>query len=128
MKLGLLACAAAAVALGAGCDDSRDLRLINGKFVTMDQKNTVVSEVTIQEGRFATVGKTGNLKLNPCTKTIDVRGRTVVPGLIDNHNHIVLLGMRPGHDIRLETAASVAEVQAMLKARAKNVPAGAFIT
>ena len=67
-------------------------------------------------------------KLNPCTKVINLRGRTAVPGIIDNHNHIVLLGMRPGHDIRIETAASIAEVQALLKARAKTVPAGAFIT
>jgi hypothetical protein len=51
-----------------------------------------------------------------------------VPGLIDNHNHIVLLGMRPGYDIRLETATSIAELQAMLKAKAKTVPAGSFIT
>jgi predicted amidohydrolase YtcJ len=114
--------------MGAACDDARDLRLINGKIATMDKNNNIVSEVTIQDGRFAAVGKTANLKLNPCTKTIDLHGRAAVPGLIDNHNHIVLLGMRPGYDIRLETAASIADVQAAIKARAKNVPPGAFIT
>ena len=36
--------------------------------------------------------------------------------------------MRPGHDIRLETPASIAELQDMLRARAKTVPAGEFIT
>ena len=40
----------------------------------------------------------------------------------------MLLGIRPGHDTRLETAASIADVQAALKARAKTVPAGEFIT
>src|SRR5215203_5280239 len=59
-------------------------------------------------------------RLSPCTRTIDLRGRTAVPGLIDNHNHIVLLGMRPGYDTRLESAASMADVQATLKARAKG--------
>jgi len=44
------------------------------------------------------VGKAANQKLSPCTKTINLGGRTVVPGLIDNHNHIVLLGMRPGEE------------------------------
>src|SRR5439155_26815460 len=63
-----------------------------------------------------------------CTKVIDLRGRTAVPGLIDNHNHIVLLGLRPGFDTRLETASSIAEVQAAIKMRAKTVPAGGFIT
>src|SRR5579862_2812115 len=84
------------------CANARDLRLSNGHFHTFDAKNTVASEVTIQNGRFAAVGPARALKLNPCTKVIDLKGRTVVPGLIDNHNHIVLLGMRPGYDIRLE--------------------------
>ena len=110
------------------CSASRDLRLTNGRIYTMDSKNSIVNEVTIQDGRFAAVGPLGNLKLSPCTKTINLRGRTVVPGLIDNHNHIVLFGMRPGHDVRIETAASIADVQAILRERAKTVPAGQFIT
>jgi hypothetical protein len=57
-----------------------------------------------------------------------LRGRTVVPGLIDNHNHIVLLGIRPGYHTPLENAGSIAEIQAVIRARAKSVPAGAFIT
>jgi predicted amidohydrolase YtcJ len=52
----------------------------------------------------------------------------VVPGLIDNHNHFVLLANRPGHDTRLETAGSIAEAQAALQARIATIPAGAWIT
>lgn len=112
----------------AACADARDLRLINGRIVTMDARNSIVSEVTIQDGRFAAVGPARNLKLTPCTRTVNLGGRTVVPGLIDNHNHIVLLGLRPGHDVRLEIASSIGEVQAAIKARAARVPAGEFIT
>ncbi len=111
-------------ALAADCSDSRDLRLVNGKIVTMDARNSIVSSVTIQNGRFDFSGG----KLSPCTKTINLHGRTAVPGLIDNHNHIVLLGLRPGYDTRLDTAASIADVQAAIAARAKSVPAGKFIT
>src|SRR6476646_9781397 len=110
------------------CTGSRDLHLTNGKIVTLDKANTVVSEVIIQDGKFTAVGKIGDTRTSPCTRTINLRGRMVVPGLIDNHNHIVLLGMRPGYDIRLETAASIADIQAILKAKAKTVPAGSFIT
>jgi len=110
------------------CDGSRDLHLTNGKIMTLDRQNTVVSEVTIQNGRFTAVGRTGDTRTGPCTKTINLRGRTVTPGLIDNHNHIVLLGIRPGHDTRLETAASIKDVQTAIAARAKSVPAGEFIT
>jgi predicted amidohydrolase YtcJ len=109
------------------CAGARDLRLVNGKIVTMDRRNTIVSEVTIQDGKVVAVGK-GSGRLSPCTKVIDLRGRTAVPGLIDNHNHIVLLGIRPGHDTRLETAASIADVQSAITARAKTVPKGEFIT
>jgi predicted amidohydrolase YtcJ len=110
------------------CSGARDLRLTNGKIVTMDRGNMTVSEVTIQDGRFTAVGARGGQRLSPCTREINLRGRTVVPGLIDNHNHIVLLGIRPGYHTPLEGAATIAEVQAILKARAKGVPAGAFIT
>jgi len=110
------------------CAGSRDLHLTNGKIVTLDRQNTVVSDLIIQDGKFTAVGKNGDTRTSPCTRNINLGGRTGVPGLIDNHNHIVLLGMRPGYDIRLETATSIADIQSMLKAKAKTVPAGAFIT
>jgi predicted amidohydrolase YtcJ len=110
------------------CAGARDLRLTNGKIVTMDARGSTVSEVTIQDGRFTAVGPRGGQRLSPCTREINLRARTVVPGLIDNHNHIVLLGIRPGYHTPLESAASIADVQATIKARAKSVPAGRFIT
>ena len=110
------------------CSWSRDLRLVNGKIHTMDAQDRVVSEVTIQEGRFAYLGPLGNHKLNPCTKVIDLHGRTVVPGLIDNHNHFVLFSQRPGYDVMVETASNIPEAMAMLKERSRTVPAGAWVT
>ena len=110
------------------CAGARDLRLTNGKIVTMDARGSTVSEVTIQNGRFTAVGPRNNQRLGPCTREINLRGRTAVPGLIDNHNHIVLLGNRPGYHTPLESAFSIADVQATIKARATSVPSGAFIT
>ena len=110
------------------CAGARDLHLTNGRFRTMDPQGSMASEVTIQDGRFTAVGPRGNQRLSPCTKEINLRGRTVVPGLIDNHNHIVLLGIRPGYHTPLEGAASIAEVQGISTARANVVPAGGFIT
>jgi predicted amidohydrolase YtcJ len=122
--LALALVSAATLTAADNCAGSRDLRLINGKIVTMDARNSVLRAVTIQNGRFDFSGA----KLSPCTKTIDLRGRTAVPGLIDNHNHIVLLGLRPGYDTRLETAADIKDVKAAIAARAKSVPPGKFIT
>jgi predicted amidohydrolase YtcJ len=126
MAIGLAVVCAdlATTAQAAGrCDGSRDLRIVNGRIHTMDAHDTIVSSATIREGKFV-----DGVEATPCTKVIDVKGRTVVPGLIDNHNHFVLLGMRPGHDTRLESAASIADVKAILAARTKTVAPGAWIT
>src|SRR5262249_35459662 len=127
-KIAVLCAACAAFSHAAGlCEGSRDLRFTNGHIVTMDSRSSIVNEVTIQDGKFDTVGP-GAKRLNLCTKTVDLHGRTAIPGLIDNHNHIILLGFRPGHDTRLELAGSIEEVQAAFRERARNVPAGEFLT
>lgn len=127
-----LACQTPAPEAPAGsldpCAGSRDLRLTNGNIVTMDGENSAVTEVAIQDGRFVSVGEGGAYGLSPCTREIDLGGRTAVPGLIDNHNHIVLLGIRPGYHTPLESAFSVSDIQDTIRARAANVPAGGFIT
>src|SRR4051794_15504773 len=69
-----------------------DVILINGKIHTMDAKNAIASAMAIKDGRFIEVAS-GRPDSHEGRKTrvIDLRGRTVVPGIIDNHNHIVLM-------------------------------------
>src|SRR2546426_7952819 len=109
-------------------DDAPDTVFINGKIHTMDDENTVVSAVSIRDGRFAEVGHASRGRHGPNTKVIDLRGRTVVPGIIDNHNHIVLMGNRPGYHTPLENAYSIADVQQTIGARRSVVPVGQWIT
>ncbi len=127
MLLAVLATAVPAVGQDA-CSWSRDLRLVNGKIHTLDLQDRVVSEVTIQEGRFAYIGPLGNRKVSPCTRVINLHGRVVVPGLIDNHNHFALFSQRPGYDVMVETATNLPQAMALLKERARTVPAGAWVT
>ena len=127
MKLTWLVAAALAastfVSLPARADDDDDrddgrcrhgkaLRLVNGKIHTMDSKDRVVSSVLMRNGRFLAVGNDARHGDDDCTRTINLRGRTAVPGIIDNHNHIVLMGNRPGFHTPLENAYSIADVQA----------------
>src|SRR6266446_9528992 len=104
----LAGCIAAAPAWAGDDEDCKaggSLRLVNGRIHTMDKKDSVVSSVLIKNGKFAAVGhRRGDDGDDECARTIDLRGRTVVPGVIDNHDHIILLGLRPGHDTRIENA------------------------
>src|SRR5881397_2803979 len=105
-----------------------DLILWNGKIHTMDGTNRVVTEVAIKDGRFAEVGQGARDHQGKGTQVINLQGRTVVPGIIDNHNHIVLMGNRPGYHTPLENASSIADVQETIAARAKAIPRGAWVT
>jgi predicted amidohydrolase YtcJ len=94
----------------------------------MDARRSVVSKVRIAHGRFVDVGASASAS-GGCTDTIDLGGRTVIPGMIDNHFHVQLVGSRPGYETRtIETAFSIAEAQGVIRERTKDVPAGAFIT
>jgi hypothetical protein len=82
------------------CDGSQDLALINGKFLTLDDKNSIVSAVAIRNGRIAETGRHPQA-LQSCAQTIDLRGATVIPGLIDSHVHFIRCGINPGHEVRI---------------------------
>jgi predicted amidohydrolase YtcJ len=105
---------------------ARDLALVNGRIHTMDARNSIATMVTIRNGRFATVG--GAARPPSDTQVIDLRGRTVVPGLIEGHIHSVSLANRPGYHTILENTTSIREIQEALAARRKNVPEGQWIT
>src|SRR5689334_18919575 len=92
----------------------------------MDANRQVVSQVLIRNGRFAAVGN--NVPRQGNVRTINLMGKTVIPGLIDAHNHIVLVGNRPGWHTPLEHVLSIPEAIAALKARVADVPRGEFIT
>jgi predicted amidohydrolase YtcJ len=103
-----------------------DLLLVNGRIHTMDANNRVVSQLLIRNGRFEAVGNNVGKAAN--VRTVDLRGRTVIPGIIDAHDHIVLVGNRPGWNTPLEHVFTIPEAVAALRERAKSVPAGGIIT
>jgi predicted amidohydrolase YtcJ len=102
-----------------------ELVLVNGKFI--DGRGVIASALTIKNGRIVNVGQA--LPLGPGAKTIDLRGRTVVPGFFDAHVHYTRAAMNPGYEARrIERAFSIAELQETIAKRAASVPAGEFIT
>jgi predicted amidohydrolase YtcJ len=104
-----------------------DLALVNGRILTLDDAHTVAESVTIRDGRIEQVWDRRGV--GAAQQTVDLRGATVIPGLIDSHVHFFRCGQNPGHEVRsIETATSIADLQRLITARAASVPAGEFLT
>ena len=104
-----------------------DTVLINGKIVTVDDRFTIAQAVAIKDGRIVAVGKTAEIaKLaDGNTKKIDLKGKTVIPGLIDNHSHWVRAAE---HDeLRLDGVTSRKQALKMLAERIKAARPGEWI-
>jgi predicted amidohydrolase YtcJ len=102
-----------------------DLILYNGRIHTMDGQRTVARVIAIQDGFIVYVGDSlgaAEQRFASRPPVINLQGRVAVPGLIDCHNHMVLMGNRPGHHTPLENAHSIADVQALYAARAATLP------
>src|SRR3712207_6408601 len=67
-----------------------DLLLRGGTVVTMDQARSILLDgaVAVDGGRIVAVGPADDLERDyPARKTIDCRGKAILPGLIDAHGH-----------------------------------------
>jgi len=77
--------------LNATCSDKQnaDIILHNGKVITVDLKSSIVEAIAIKDGKILALGSSAEiLKLTgQSTQIIDLKGKTVVPGLIDAHAH-----------------------------------------
>ena len=112
---------------GAGLAPELELTLINGRIHTMDARNTIGSSLSIRNGRFVTVGDAAPAP-GSGGRVIDLKGRTVIPGIIEGHIHSVSLANRPGYHTILENTTSIRDIQEALAARRPSVPEGQWIT
>ncbi|MEM7331336.1 MAG: amidohydrolase [Chloroflexota bacterium] len=109
-------------------DLAPDTLLINGQFYTVDPQNSVAQAVAIKNGRFLTVGSNEQIKslAGDYTKTIDLNGQTVLPGIFDSHAHLQEVGLKLAA-IRLDECQSPEEMMALVRERAKVTPEGQWI-
>jgi len=108
-----------------------DLILYNGVISTLDGSNSTVKAIAIRDGKIiATDDQNGRIRAlaDTSTKVVDLKGRRVLPGLIDGHLH----GMREGYHcwtqvVRLDLVTSRSTALAMYAAKAVELPDGKWI-
>src|SRR4051812_29468314 len=76
-------------AAAAAAQTPADIVLVNGKVLTVDAGDRVAQAIAIRGDRIAAVGTNAEVErlVGPRTQRLDLRGKTVTPGLLDAHNH-----------------------------------------
>jgi predicted amidohydrolase YtcJ len=105
-----------------------DLILYNGKIVTVDQRFSVQEAIAVKDGRFVVVGANQEAlrEKGARTRVIDLKGKTVLPGLIDAHVHILGSALSEYRE-KLPVFDSIATIQRYIREKAKTTPKGAWI-
>jgi predicted amidohydrolase YtcJ len=111
------------------CAQPPDLILSNGKIITVDERFTIAQAVAIQGDRVVAVGANQQITqlAGPNTRRIDLRGRAVVPGLIDNHMHLLRAASTWTREVRLDGVETRKQAIDMLRARAKTAGPGEWV-
>ncbi len=107
-----------------------DLIFTNGQVWTMDAGDSMAEALAVRGNRIAAVGRNDEvLALRGArTEVVDLRGRTLLPGLIDAHCHLALYGLYlSGLDCRYPAVRSVADIADLVHRRAADTPPGEWI-
>ncbi len=103
---------------------SADLILHHGLVTTLDRTNPNATALAIRDGKFLAVGEDRDIMAlaGPGTKVIDLKGKRVLPGLIDNHTHVVRGGLNYNMELRWDGVRSLADAMDMLKRQVAITP------
>ncbi len=122
---------ALAIALAAlyAQQPAADIILTNGKIITVDDRFSIAQAVAVRGERIVAVGTNQEIArfAGPGTRRIDLRGKAVIPGLIDNHAHIMEEGAIWKQELRLDGVETRKQALQWVRAKAASVPAGAWV-
>lgn len=118
----------AAVAAIPDWREAPELILVNGDILTMDTALPRAQAVAIANGRLLAVGTNAEIRAlsRPGTRTVDLGGKVVIPGVIDAHNHPASAGLQHLREVDCDLR-SIGAIQAALRARASATPAGEWV-
>jgi predicted amidohydrolase YtcJ len=95
--------------------------LTNGKIITVDERFSIAQAVAIRGDRIIAVGTNQEITqlAGPNTRRIDLRGKSVTPGIIDNHMHLLRAANTWTREVRFDGVLTRKQAIEMIRARAK---------
>src|ERR1700741_4592406 len=101
-----------------------DLILHRGLFTTLDRPNPNATAVAIKNGVFTAVGRDADVMALATrdTRVIDLKGRRVLPGFMDNHLHVIRGGLNFNMELRWDGVPSLADAMRMLQRQVAITP------
>ena len=103
-------------------EEAADLILYGGHVITVDEDFSIAQAVAVSDGQIEAVGLTDDIvaMAGDDTVMVDLDGRTLMPGLVDPHTHLMqfpapdLAGMRAGQDQLLAAGVTTAGMPSVL--------------
>ncbi len=105
-----------------------DLVLANGRILTFDPGRPRAAALAVAGGRIAAVGSAADVKRwrDRRTRVVDLRGATVIPGLVDAHAHLDREGLKSLYP-SLARCRSIADIQMLVRRQAARTPKGQWV-
>lgn len=105
-----------------------DTIYINGHIVTMDKKYPEVEAFAVGRGKILSIGTSEDIaSAYPDSDVVDLERKTVMPGIIESHGHLLSLG-QSFLELNVAGIETPQEVVLIVKERVKDTPAGEWIT
>ena len=106
-----------------------DLILSNGKIITVDDRFSIAQAVAVRGDRIVAVGPNQDINrlAGPSTRRVDLRGKAVVPGMIDNHAHFQEEGAYWTLELRFDGVDTRKQALELLRAKAAATPNGGWV-
>ncbi|MCQ6288013.1 amidohydrolase [Bacillus cereus] len=102
----------------------------NGIVYTADSKQSMAEAIAIQDGKITFVGSNKDVQkfVEKDTKIVDLKGNFVLPGFIDNHNHIFEARSPAAGNCMVSSDATLQKQRKYLKACQKNIKKGEWVS
>lgn len=109
--------------------EAPDMLMVNGKVLTVDGSFSVAQALAIRSGQIVATGSSESIRrlAGASTRVVDLGGRTVIPGLIDNHTHAIRAAEHWVHEARIDGVTSRRRALDIIASRAKALKPGEWV-